>query len=159
MINVVLRIRLHVQGRNRIRHKIHIHNVNLVMRTKRQHRQSRQESERPHHVELRRLRMPAVPQYDAGPENRQRHVRQQLAHHVLAEFLRPRIGIVIRTIPLNRLIFRNNFVAAFPRHRHRTHVRKPLQPVIILGSARQLHYFQRPAQIHIQTTLFRLPIE
>ena len=114
MISVVLGIRFHVQGGNRIGHEVHIHNVDLVMRTKRQHRQPCQKHERPHHVELRRLRIAAVPQHDTRPENRQRHVRQQLAHHVLAEFFRPRIRIVIRALPLDRPVFHNNFVAALP---------------------------------------------
>ena len=129
------------------------------MRTEGQHRQSRQEHERPHHVELRGLGIAAISQDDAGPENGQRHVRQQLAHHVLAEFFRARIGIIIRALPLNRPVFHNNFVAALSRHRHRAYIRKPLQPVIVVCLPRQLHHFERPAQIHIQTTFFRLPVQ
>ena len=73
-----------------------------------------QEDKRPHHVELRCLGIAAVSQHNAGPENRQRHIRQQLAHHVLAKFLRARIRIVIGAVPIDRVVLGDDFVAALP---------------------------------------------
>ena len=84
---------------------------------------------------------------------------KQLARHVLAEFFRARVRIVIGTVPLNRAIFRHDFVAALARDCDRADFAEAPQPVIVLRMPRQCQHFQRAAQIHIQTAFFRLPVQ
>ncbi len=101
MIGVVLWIFLLGQGGNRVRHKIDDHDVNLVFRRERQHRQASQKHERLHHLELGSLGITAVAQNDAGPENCDRDVRKKLPDHVLRKFFGTGVGIVVRPLPID----------------------------------------------------------
>ncbi len=56
MVNLVRRIFLLVQRRDRVRHEIHRNDIDAVRRPKGKRRQPRQKHERAHHVELIRLR-------------------------------------------------------------------------------------------------------
>ena len=76
MVSVVLGMVFLVEGSDRIRHKIHIHNIDSVRGTKWQHGQSCQKHERLDHIELRGFGMPAVAQHDARAENRLRSIRK-----------------------------------------------------------------------------------
>ena len=73
----------------------------LSFGTKGERRQSGEKDEGLHHIELSGFRAAAVAQNDAGTEDGDRHVRQQFANHVLAEFLGARVGIVIGAIPVD----------------------------------------------------------
>ena len=75
-------------------------------------------------------------------------------HHVLAEFFGARIGIVIRTVPIDRAVFLNDFVLARSRDRHRGNMRKAAQPVPILRAPRKLNHLERATQIYIHALLF-----
>src|SRR5580693_5739204 len=101
MISVVLRAIFLMQRSNRISHEVDVHNVNLVIRTKRKHRQSSQENERFDHVELGSLRATAVSEHDARTKNRKRHFWQKLPDHVLTELFRTGVRIIIRPLPIN----------------------------------------------------------
>src|ERR1700756_4742991 len=105
MVSVVLRLIFQVQGGDGIGDEINVDDVDLVVRAKRQRRQSRQEDKRLHHVELSGLGMAAVAENDAGAKNRLGRIRKQNVSHVFAEFLGAGVGIIVGTIPLDRLIF------------------------------------------------------
>src|ERR1044071_4859289 len=86
VIGIVLGVFFLIKRGYRIRHKIDVHNVDLVARTERQYRQPCQEHKCPHYVELRRLCPPAVSQNNTWPKNRDMDILQQLSDHVLASF-------------------------------------------------------------------------
>src|ERR1700683_1238811 len=111
MVDVVLRLGLLMQGRDGIGDEIHIDDIDLVGGAKWKYGQSCQEYEGLHHVELRGLRMAAVAENDAGPENSGWSIRKQHMQHVLAKFLGTRIGIVVGAIPFNSAVFGYHFVA------------------------------------------------
>ena len=69
MVGVVLRLLFLMQGSDRISNEIDVHDVDLVVRAERKRLQAGQENESFHHVELRRLRIAAVPKNDAGTED------------------------------------------------------------------------------------------
>src|SRR5581483_832281 len=122
MVDVVPGILLLMERGNGVGDEVGIHDVDLVFGTKRQHRQSRQEYECFHHVELRRLRITAVAEHDARPENCFGYIWQKLPDHVLAEFLGAGIRIVIRPVPLDCTILGYNFILTFARDRNGTDV-------------------------------------
>ena len=103
----------------------------------RQNWQARQKNECLDHVELRRFRMAAVAQHNAGPENGFRGVREQHSRHVFAKFFGARIRIVIRAVPIDGMIFGDHFVAALPRYGDRADFAEAAQAVIVLRMARQ----------------------
>src|SRR5690349_17096081 len=70
MVGVVLRIFFLMQGCDRIRNKVHIHNIDLVSRSKRQDGQLGQKYKGPYQVELGSLRMPAIAEYNTRSQNR-----------------------------------------------------------------------------------------
>ena len=133
MIDVVLRLILQVQGGNSIGDKIHIDDVNFVIRSERKHCQARQEHVRLHHIELSRLCMAAVAKDDARAEDGLRRVGKQNASHMFTEFLRAGVGIIVGTIPFDRLIFGDNLVAAFPCNRYRADFAEAGQAVVMLS--------------------------
>ena len=102
MIDLVHRILLLMQRDDGFRHIVHRDDIDPVGRAERQDRQSGKKHERADHVELRRFRAAAVAQHDARAKNRARHIGEQFAHHVLAEFFRARIRIVVGTVPVDR---------------------------------------------------------
>ena len=57
-----------MEGRNRLRNKVDVHDVNFIFRAEWQHRQAGQKYECLHHVELRSLGMAAIAQNYAGPK-------------------------------------------------------------------------------------------
>src|ERR1041384_1729209 len=61
VIGIVLRAFFLMKRGYRIRHKIDVHNVDLVARTERQYRQPCQEHKCPHHVALQCLSPPGAP--------------------------------------------------------------------------------------------------
>ncbi len=133
MIGIVLRIFFLMQGGNRVRHKIHIHDVDLVVCD---------ETAAP--AVPPETRTPSPCRTAWSPDSGCRPARcwdgksssgtsgKKLPHHVLAELLGARIGIVIRTVPINRLVFGHHLVAALARHRHRAHMAEAPQPVIVV---------------------------
>ena len=74
-------------------------------------------------------------------------------------FLRAGVGIVVGAVPFDGAIFRYDFVAALAGDGHGADFAETAQTVIVLGMPRQREHFERAAQIHVQTTLFRLAIE
>src|SRR5690348_8634144 len=103
--------------------------------------------------------MAAVAQDNAGTEDGLRRIRQQHPRHVLAEFLGTRIRIVIRSVPIDRLVFRYKLVAPLPCNRHRADFAETSQSMVVLSVPCQRQNFQRAAQIDVQATLFRFSIE
>ena len=87
------------------------------------------------------------------------HLRQQLADHVLAEFLGAGVRIVVRAVPIDRLVFGDHFILPLARHRHGAHMAEAAQAVIVVRAHGQLYNLQRAAQIHVQTALLRLAIQ
>src|SRR5580693_5580000 len=159
MISVVLRAIFLMQRGNRISHEVDVYNVNLVIRTKRKHRQSSQEHKRFDHVELGSLRATAIAEHDARTKNRKRHFRQKLPDHVLAKLFCPGIRIVIRPLPIDRLILRDYFILTFAGHSHRTDMAKAAEPMIVVHPHGKLQDFQRSSQVHVKATLLRLTIQ
>ena len=68
-----------------------------------------------------------VAQHDAGAENGFRHIGQQFANHVFAEFFCARVGIVIGTAPLDGSVFRDDFIFTLARHGHGADETEPPQ--------------------------------
>src|SRR5579862_1655152 len=148
-----------MKSRDCVGNEINIHDVDFVVGTKRQHAQTSQEYERLDHVELRCLGMPAIPEDDAGAEDCLGSVGKEHPRHVLAKLLRARVGIVVGAVPLDGAIFRYDFVATLAGHGYGADLAEAAQTVIMLGMPRQREHFERAAQIHVQTTLFRFAIE
>ncbi len=86
-------------------------------------------------------------------------IRQQHPRHVLTKFLGARVGIVVGTIPFDRAIFGDDFVAALARYRDGADLAETPQAVIVLRLPRQSQHFERAAQVHVQATLLRLAIQ
>ncbi len=101
----------------------------------------------------------AVAQHDAGTKNGARHVGEKFAHHVLAEFFRARVRIVVGAVPVNRSVFGDDFVAARARHGDGGDLAEAAQAVGVLRAAGQLRDFQRAAQIHVEAAFFGFAIE
>src|SRR3954447_17019691 len=121
MIGIELRLILLMQSGDRIGNKIHIHYVDLVLRTERKRGQAGEKNERLDHIELRGLGATAVTQNDAGPEYRFWRVRQQDPGHVFTELLGSCVGIVIGAIPFDSMILGYDFVLPLSGYSHRTH--------------------------------------
>ena len=139
-----------MQRGDRIRHEVHVHNIDLVARAKRRPA-ILPEIQMPSPCRTGRLRITTVSKNNAGTKDRDRDFRQQLPDHVLAKFLGSRIRIVVGTIPLDGVVLRDDLIAAFPRNGHSTDLTESPQPVVIVRASAKLHHFQRPAQIYIQT--------
>ena len=148
-----------MEHRDGIGHVIHRHNVDAIRRAKWQRRQTREEYKSANHVELVRFWPPAVAQHDARPENRARHIRQKLPHHVLAEFLGARVGIVVRAIPIDRSVLLHYFIRTLAAHRDGAHVAEAAQSMIVARPHRELDHFERSAQIHVEAALLGFAIE
>jgi len=153
------RVRLLVQHRDGAGYKIDGHDIDFIRGAEGKRRQSRQENKRADHIELVGFRAAAVTKNDARTEDRALNVRQQLPHHVLAEFLRARVRIVVRTIPVDRRVFLDHFVRALASHSHRAHVTEAAQAVIFASAHRELYHFQGAAQVHIEAALLGFAIE
>ncbi len=119
-----------MQRHHRVRDVIHRNDVDSIRRAKRKNWQPGEKYERADHVELIRFRAAAVAQHDAGAKNRALHVREQLAHHMLAEFLGARVGIVVGTIPVDRSVFLTTSLARCPGHGDRAHMAESPQSVL-----------------------------
>ena len=159
MINLVRRIFFLVQRRDRVRDEIDGNDVDAIGRAEGKRRKPREKNESAHHIELVRFRAAAVAQHDAGAENRARHVRKQLADHVLAEFFRARVGIVIRAVPIDGRVFLDHFVGALAGNGDGAHVAEAAQAVIVARAHRQLNHFERAAQIHVEAAFLRFAIQ
>ncbi len=144
---------------NSLAYIIRRNDVDAVVGAQRQHRKAREDAERLNHIKLRRFGFAAVAQNDCRAENSPRNVRQKLMHHVFAEFLGARVGIVIRARPVDRFIFAHNFILPRAGNRNRRNVRVTPQAVVILNPARQLNDFKRATQIHIQTLSFGFAVQ
>src|SRR5580700_597294 len=136
-----------------LRHEIDVHNVNLIRRTKWQRREASEEYECLYHIELSSLRITAIAQDDARPKNCFRRLWQQDSHHVLAEFFRARIRIIIRALPVNRTVLADYFVLPLAGNCDCAHLAEALEPVIVLGVPRESQDFERAPQIYIQAAL------
>jgi hypothetical protein len=78
---------------------------------------------------------------------------------VLAEFLSACIWIVIGAVPIDRLVFDDNFVLPLSRNRNRAYVTEAPQSVIVINLHSELDYLKRAAQVHIQAALLRFPVQ
>ena len=159
VIDLVLRIRFLVQRDDGLRNVVHRNDIDPVGRAKRQNRQARKKYECADHVELRRFRAAAVAQHDARTKHGSRNIGQQFPHHVLAEFFRARIGIVVGAVPVDGSVFGNHFVAAVPRHGDGGNLAEAAQAVRVLRAASELRDFQSAAQIHVEAAFFGFAIE
>ena len=128
--------------------------IDAIGRAKRKDRQTGKYAESLNHIELRGFGPPAIAQYDGRTKNCARDIGEQLMNHVLAEFFRAGVGIVIRARPIDSGVFVNHFVLARSSDRDRGDVRKAPQPVVILRTASELNDFKRAAQIHVEALLF-----
>ena len=153
------RLFLLVQGHDGIGDVIHGHDVNLVAGAQRQHRQPGEEDKGLHHVELCGLGTTAIAQHNAGAEDGARHVRQQFADHVLAEFLGARVRVVVRAVPIDSRVLGDHLVFAHPGHGHCADVTEAAQAVRAVRPEGQLDNLERAAQVDVQTTLFRLAVQ
>src|SRR5215469_1496698 len=131
MVRFMRWIWLLMQGCNRVCHEVYGHNVDFVARTKGKSGQSRQENERPDHIELICFWATAVTQNDARTEYRTLHVRQKLPNHVFAEFFRACIWVVIRAVPVDCRIFLHHFVRPLSSDSNRAHMAETAQTMMI----------------------------
>ena len=148
-----------VQIRDGLGHEVHRHDVHAIGRTKGEHRQPREKGERTDHVELRGFRPAAVAEDDARPENRDRHVAQQAAHHLLAAPLRARVRIVVGPRPVERLVFPDDLVAAVAGDGHGADVADAPDGVIRVRGSRQRDHFERPANVDVEADAERPAVE
>src|SRR5689334_19585497 len=103
--------------------------------------------------------MSAIPEDDARSKHSFRSIRQQNSRHVFAELFGAGIRIVVGTVPVNRVIFGDDFVAPLPGYSDRTYLTKAPETVVMLGVTGERQDFKCSSKIHVQTTLFRLAIE
>src|SRR5712664_4861604 len=94
VVDLVHRIRLLMQRDHRFSDEVNRDDVDPVGGAERQERQSSKKDERADHIELRGFSAAAVAQDDAWTEDHTRYFGEQFAHHMLAELLCARIGIV-----------------------------------------------------------------
>ena len=73
----------------------------------------------------------------------------KLPHHVLAEFLRAGVRIVVRTIPIDRRVFLDHFVGAMTCHGDGAHVAEAAEAMLFARAHRKLYHLERAAQIYI----------
>src|SRR5215469_14582798 len=99
-----------MQGCDCVRNEIHIDDIHTIFRSKRKHRQPGEKYKSSHHIELCGLTAAAVAKHDARTEKRLGHVRQKLPDHVLTELLGSSVWIIVGAVPVNRLVFADNFV-------------------------------------------------
>src|SRR6266704_1660256 len=137
MVGIELRLIFLMQGGNRVRDKIYIHDVDTVRGAKRQYREPRQKHECLDHIELRCLCMTAVAEHNARTEDRLGRIWEQYPRHVLTKFFGTGVGIVVGAVPLDRAIFSDNFVAALPGYSHCAHLTEASQAMIVLSVPRQ----------------------
>ena len=135
------------------------YDVDFIVRAQGKNRHLRQNMERLNHLELRSLLAAAVAENDGGAENCLGHIGQELIRHVFAEFLGARIGIVIRARPIDRGLFRYDFIFPFARNRNRGNVRIAAKAVAILPAARELNDFECASQVDVQALLLRFAVQ
>src|SRR6516164_9403405 len=99
MVDIVVGTFFYVQSGDSVGYEVHVYDVHPVSRSERQDAQPGEKDESSYHIELRGGRPPAVAQNNARAKNGFGNFRQQLADHVLAEFLGASVGIIVRTIP------------------------------------------------------------
>src|SRR6267142_3346492 len=87
-------------------------NVNSIVGPQRENREACKGVERLHHIELRGLRAAGIAEDDGGAENGTGYIGKKLMDHVLAEFFRASVGIVVRAVPVNRSVLGDDFVLA-----------------------------------------------
>ena len=78
---------------------------------------------------------------------------------MLAELFGACVWIVIGAVPVDRIVFCNDFVLALAGNGDRAHMAESSQSMVVIYLLRELNHFQRAAQIHIQAALFRFPIQ
>ena len=160
MVNLVLRVRLSGAARPRSPRRNPPERCRSDRRAEGQHRKSGEKNERAHHVELRRFRRGGCRPARCWDGKRCADTSgSKLAHHVLAEFLGARVGIVVGAVPVDRSDPPDHFMAAVPGDGHGGDLAEAAQAVGILRAARQLRHFQRAAQIHVQAAFLRFAIE
>src|SRR5271168_1404286 len=80
-------------------------------------------------------------------------------HHVLAEFLGARVGIVVGAGPVDRGIFGDDLVLALAGYGDGGYVRIAQETVAILRAAGQLDYLQAAAEIDVEALLFGFAVQ
>ena len=148
-----------VQSCNCARHVIHGNDIHLVRCAEGKRRKTGEKDECANHIELVCFRPAAIAENDARAENSARHIGQQLADHVLAEFLGSRVGIVIRAIPIDGFVFLHDLVRAVTGHGDRADVAETAQSVIVAGARSELDHFERAAEVHVQAAFFGFAIQ
>ena len=131
MVDLVIRSRLLMQRHHRVGDVVHRNDVHLVLGAEGQDRQAGEKDEGAHHVELRGLGVAAVAQHDAGTEDGARHIRQQLADHVLAKLLGAGVRIVVGAVPLDGIVLLHHFVRALPGHGDGGNMAEAAQAVVV----------------------------
>src|SRR5258705_9862110 len=112
MIDLVHGFRLLMQGDHGFRNVVDGNDIDTVGRAKWQDWKSSEKNERANHIELRCFGSAAVAPHNTGTKDSARYVREQFAHHMLAEFFCARVRDVVGTIPVDRSVLADNFVAA-----------------------------------------------
>ena len=159
MVDLMRRIRFLMQRDDRFGDIVHRDDIDPIGRAKRQNRQAREKHERANHVELRRFGAAAVAEHDARTKHGSRNVGEQFPHHVLAEFFRARVRVVVGAVPVDGSVFGHHFVAALARDGDGGNLAEAAQAVRILRAARELRDFQSAAQIHVEAAFFGFAIE
>ncbi|GBC83338.1 hypothetical protein HRbin10_02485 [bacterium HR10] len=159
MIRLVFRPLLLMERDDGVGDEVHRHDIHAIVRTEGQDGEAGQEDEGAHHIELRGGPIAAIPEHDARPKDRARDIGQQLPDHVLAELLRPRVGIVIRAVPINGLILAHDLVAAMAGDSDGAHVAEAAHSMILVGRPSELDDFERAPEIDVQAAALGSPIE
>src|ERR1700730_3767870 len=159
MIDLVHGFWFLMQRDDGFRNVVHGNDIGAVGRAERQDGKPGEENERANHFELRRLRAAAVAQHNAGTKDSALHVREQFAHHVLAEFFCSRVRIVVRAIPVDRSILADNFVAAMSGYGDSRHLAESPQTMRIVRAASKLRDFQCSPEIYVEAAFLGLAVE
>src|ERR1017187_8909847 len=159
MVNLVRRLLLLMQRGDGARDIVHRNDIDAIGRAEGKCGKSGEEDEGANHFELVRFRAPAVAEHDARTKYRARNIREQLADHVLAEFLGPGVRVVVRAAPIDRCVFRDDLIRSMASDGDGTDVAEAPQAVLVTGASRKLDHFERPPKIYVQAAFFRLPID
>src|SRR5262249_51664467 len=149
MVDIVVGTFLYVQSGDSIGHEVHVDDVHSVSGSERQDAQTGEKDESSYHIELRGGCPAAIAQDNAGAKNGFGDFRQQLADHVLAEFLSASVRIIVRTIPVNGFVLGHYFVLSLSGNRDRAYMTKAPHTVVVVDLRRQLNNFQRAPQVYV----------
>ena len=154
MVNLVQWIFFLMQRGDGVGDEIHRDDINAIAGAEGEHGEAGEKDEGADHVELIGFGAAAIAQDYARTENCALHVWQQLADHVLAELFGAGIGIVIRAVPVYRVVFLDDFVRALAGYGYRADVAEAAQAVLVTGALGELDDFESAAQIYVEAAFF-----